>query len=165
MIPRRRKWQPTRVFLPAESHGQRSLRAAVHEVEKSRTQLSDWPTHTHTPTQASNAEPCPLLVHTSPVGGERLYFAGQNIILESVRSLCDQHESLCDVEYTYRNVSLNFFHCVSQNSCLSCLQEFWKLQYQLHVTKLPRAPGTSLVQEAVERVHGEGRYRFFSHKA
>ena len=45
----------------------------------------------------------------TPVGGEQLYFTGQNIILESVRSLCDQYESLCHVEYTYRNVSLNFF--------------------------------------------------------
>ena len=30
-------WQPTPVFLPGESHGQRSLAAKVHTVEKSRT--------------------------------------------------------------------------------------------------------------------------------
>ena len=58
----RRKWQPTPVFLPGESHGQRSLagysprgceesdtterlhfhQATVHEVAKSRTRLSDF---------------------------------------------------------------------------------------------------------------------------
>ena len=38
----RRKWQPTPVFLPGESHGQRSRKATVHEVAKSRTRLSDF---------------------------------------------------------------------------------------------------------------------------
>ena len=33
-IPWRRAWQPTPVFLPGESHGQRSLQAAVHRVTK-----------------------------------------------------------------------------------------------------------------------------------
>ena len=40
----RRKWQPTAVFLPGESHGQRSL-VGVPGVTKSWTQLSVW-THT-----------------------------------------------------------------------------------------------------------------------
>ena len=40
-IPWRRKWQPTPIFLPRESHGQRSLVGyIVHEVAKSWTQLS-----------------------------------------------------------------------------------------------------------------------------
>ena len=38
-IPWRRKWQPAPVFLPGESHGQRSLVAMVHRIEKSRTRL------------------------------------------------------------------------------------------------------------------------------
>ena len=33
-IPWRRKWQPIPVFLPAKSHGQRSLWAIVHGVAK-----------------------------------------------------------------------------------------------------------------------------------
>ena len=37
-----RKWQPTPVFLPRESHGQRSLHATVHKVAQSWTQLSDF---------------------------------------------------------------------------------------------------------------------------
>ena len=37
----RRKWQPTPVFLPGESHGQRNMAGfKVHRVAKSRTQLS-----------------------------------------------------------------------------------------------------------------------------
>ena len=36
-IPCRRKWQPTPVFLPRKSHGQRSLVVS----QKSQTQLSD----------------------------------------------------------------------------------------------------------------------------
>ena len=33
-FPWRRKWQPTPVFLPGESHGQRSLAGTVHGVAK-----------------------------------------------------------------------------------------------------------------------------------
>ena len=42
-IPWRRKWQPTPVLLPAESHGQKTLSGYVHGLAKSWTQLS---THT-----------------------------------------------------------------------------------------------------------------------
>ena len=38
----RRKWQPTPVFLPGESHGQRSFVGYSPPVAKSRTQLSDF---------------------------------------------------------------------------------------------------------------------------
>ena len=38
-IPWRRKWQPPPIFLPGESQGQRSLRATIHRVTKSQTQL------------------------------------------------------------------------------------------------------------------------------
>ena len=40
-IPWRRKWRPTPVFLPGESHEQRSLWATTHGVTKSWTQLID----------------------------------------------------------------------------------------------------------------------------
>ena len=40
-IPWRREWQPTVVFLPRESPGQRSLVGTVHGVAKSWTCLSD----------------------------------------------------------------------------------------------------------------------------
>ena len=39
---RRRQWHPTPVLLPGKSHGRWSLVAAVHEVAKSRTRLSDF---------------------------------------------------------------------------------------------------------------------------
>ena len=38
--PWRRKWQPIPVFLPGESHEQRSWWATAHGVTKSQTQLS-----------------------------------------------------------------------------------------------------------------------------
>ena len=38
----RRKWQPTPVFLPGKSHGQRSLAGYSPWGQKSRTQLSDY---------------------------------------------------------------------------------------------------------------------------
>ena len=37
----RRAWQSTPVFLPGESHGQRSLVPTVHRVTESWIQLSD----------------------------------------------------------------------------------------------------------------------------
>ena len=40
-IPWRRKWQPTPVLLPGESHGQGAWQATVHWIANSRTQLSD----------------------------------------------------------------------------------------------------------------------------
>ena len=40
-FPWRRKWQPTPVFLPGESHGQRSLAGYNPWGHKSRTQLSE----------------------------------------------------------------------------------------------------------------------------
>ena len=40
-IPWRRAQQPTLVFLPGESHGQRTWQAAVQGVTKNQTQLND----------------------------------------------------------------------------------------------------------------------------
>ena len=45
--PLRRSWQPTPVFLPGESHGQRRLWwATVHKVAKSQIQLRQLSTPT-----------------------------------------------------------------------------------------------------------------------
>ena len=46
-IPWRRAWQPTPVFLPGESHGQRSLWATDHRVSKSQTWLKWLSTLAH----------------------------------------------------------------------------------------------------------------------
>ena len=40
-IPWKRKWQPTPVFLPGKSHGQRSLVGYSQQGHKSQTRLSD----------------------------------------------------------------------------------------------------------------------------
>ena len=45
-IPWRRKWQPTPVFLPGKSHGQRSLGGDSPWGCKSQTRLSNWTTTT-----------------------------------------------------------------------------------------------------------------------
>ena len=47
-IPWRRAWQPTPVFLPGESHGQRAWWATVPKVVKSQTRLKRPSTHTRT---------------------------------------------------------------------------------------------------------------------
>ena len=47
-IPWRRPWQLTPVFLPGESHEQRSLAGLVHSVAKSRVRLKWLSTHTCT---------------------------------------------------------------------------------------------------------------------
>ena len=57
----RRKWQPTPVFLPGESHGQRSL-GTVHGVAKSWTRLSDY--HSLPPSQLVSI----LILRTYPPG-------------------------------------------------------------------------------------------------
>ena len=44
-IPWKRKWQPTSVLLPGESHGRRSLVTTVHRVAESWTGLSDLAAH------------------------------------------------------------------------------------------------------------------------
>ena len=38
-IPWRREWQPTPVFLPRESHGQRSLVGIVHAVVYTQSKI------------------------------------------------------------------------------------------------------------------------------
>ena len=45
--PWRRAWQPTPVFLPGESHGQKILVATVHGVAKSWTQLKQLSMHAY----------------------------------------------------------------------------------------------------------------------
>ena len=45
--PWRRAWQPTPVFLPGESHGQRSLAATVHGIKKNQTWLEQYSTQAH----------------------------------------------------------------------------------------------------------------------
>ena len=63
--PWRRVWQPTPVFLPGESHGQRSL-AGYSPWGRQESDRTDWlthtHTHTHTPVQFSSvAQSCPTL--------------------------------------------------------------------------------------------------------
>ena len=46
-IPWRRAWQPIPIFLPGESHGQKSLGATVHRATKSQTWLKQLSMHSH----------------------------------------------------------------------------------------------------------------------
>ena len=47
--PWRRAWQPTPVFLPGESHGQRSL-ASYSSYGRKELDMTEEPSHTHTHT-------------------------------------------------------------------------------------------------------------------
>ena len=51
-ILRRRKWQPTPVFLPRESHGQRSLMGSSPWGHKESDTTERLNTHTHTQRKA-----------------------------------------------------------------------------------------------------------------
>ena len=53
-IPWRRKWQPTPVFLPGESHGQRDLVSYSLWGHK-ESDTTEWLTHTHTHTHTHAA--------------------------------------------------------------------------------------------------------------
>ena len=62
-VPWRRKWQPTLVFSPWKSHGQRSLWDRVQGVARSWTQQSNYAqqhTHTHTHTHTQFSQHCLL---------------------------------------------------------------------------------------------------------
>ena len=50
-IPWRRKWKPTPVFLPGESHGQRSL-VCYSPLGHKQSNTTEQLTHTHNPTTA-----------------------------------------------------------------------------------------------------------------
>ena len=61
-IPWRRVWQPTPLFLPGESHGQRSLVGyTVHRVAKSQTQLK-WQLYLPWASGSGNFRQIPLVV-------------------------------------------------------------------------------------------------------
>ena len=46
-VPWRRAWQPTPVFFLGEPHGQKSLKATVHRVTKSQTQVKQPSMHAY----------------------------------------------------------------------------------------------------------------------
>ena len=59
-IPWRKEWLPTPVFLPGESHGQRSLAGSYPWVLK-ESDTSEQLTHTHNPTTQLSPHPSALL--------------------------------------------------------------------------------------------------------
>ena len=65
-IPWRRKWQSTPVFLPWESHGQRSLASYSHAVAKSRTPNPVYRQHWDKLPDVIIAEALPLSSHQPP---------------------------------------------------------------------------------------------------
>ena len=82
-IPWRRKWTPTPIFLPGESHGQRSLLGyETIGVSKSQTQLKRLSTHTgilyHTLNLKSDSKTYTiwlLLISPSPLQSPFLLFS------------------------------------------------------------------------------------------
>ena len=55
-MPWWRAWRPTLVFVPGESHGQRSLQVIVHRVAKGQMGLSDS-AHVHRDTNHTGLKP------------------------------------------------------------------------------------------------------------
>ena len=74
----RRKWQPTPVFLPGESHGQRNMVGYSLWGHKSWTQLSNYTTSTKIHTGEGNGNPfqCSCLENPMDRGAGRLQSMG-----------------------------------------------------------------------------------------
>ena len=83
-IPWRRARQPTSVFLPGQSHGERSLATVVQRVAKSWTWLKRL--SRHTPYRTGNSIQYPVINHN----GKRIW----------KRSICITESLCCSVEIT-----------------------------------------------------------------
>ena len=98
-IPRRRAWQPTPVFLPGESHGQRNLVGYSPQGRKeSDTTEATWHTHMH-----SNNKTSWKSFHSSPTN-----------LLYSLYLRLDIY--IYSVEYINFEIQIYLFtiHCQSQ---------------------------------------------------
>ena len=73
--PWRRKWQPTPVFLPGESHGQMRLVAGAG-VAKSWTRLSE---HTQSRLIANHSSEKDLLMFTSSMARPVLFYSRHSV--------------------------------------------------------------------------------------
>ena len=82
-IPWRRKWQPTPVFLPGESHGWRSLVGYSPRVAKSQTRLSDFTSLTILLVMPNAADVAPDSLGLGCSGPL------QNEVAQSCPTLCD----------------------------------------------------------------------------
>ena len=68
-MPWRRAWQPTPVFLPGESPGQRTWWAVVHRIAKSRTQPKRLSTQARNESRIGVMHPTvPILQRKEPSG-------------------------------------------------------------------------------------------------
>ena len=87
IIYSRRAWQPTPVFLPGESHGQRSLAGySPRGHEELDTTDATYHTHTHTHTQPS----CKL---DTPLGGAIAILYKRKPRLREVKRLAQRHKA------------------------------------------------------------------------
>jgi len=76
-IPWRRKWQPTPVFLPGESHGQRSLEATVAESDMTEANTLHFTSLHVYSCQATLIDPVSSDCHVFLLRGtDRIYFSG-----------------------------------------------------------------------------------------
>ena len=57
-IPWRRKWQPTPVFLPGKSHGQRNLKGYSPWSRKESDTIEHAHTHIYAPLSTEHAHAC-----------------------------------------------------------------------------------------------------------
>ena len=113
-IPRRRKWQPTLVFLPGESHGQRNLAGCSPKGHKQRTghkwSCADTHTHTHT--------------HTAELK------SGRTVLIR--REYCSQKSKKCWTVKT--EIHCLHFSCEIYNALKSKIFLFYKkLFYFVHL--------------------------------
>ena len=117
-------WQPTPVFLPGDSQGQRSLVGTVHGITKSQTQLKGFSIHVHI-TLLYNK------IYTLEVSSELRLFAITSFLL--IFYFCPERLSVLEVysliivfanSRQITGLRLNFpfprryFFCSGQRACL-----------------------------------------------
>ena len=134
-IPWRRTWQPTPVFLPGESHGQRSLvgyNPWGHKESVMTEQLTHTHTHTHTVSTIYFKEPALTIVGAGKV----------KIIMEVQQArnssrIWDSQGSLNAKFLLFQRTSVFFYWCIFDLQCCVyyCCTQSDYVNY-IHIFKL-----------------------------
>ena len=119
-ILRRRKWQPTPVFLPRESHGQRSLMGSSPwgHKESDTTERLNTHTHTHTHTEESILEIILAQLSGHSCSSSRLTTLGLRTSSNTVRSLLHRQRLPLPLQVSKAHVKTSAIQGCQPRACL-----------------------------------------------